>query len=43
MVVLSLCFGKYDISLRVGLCAISMLKGRCSRVVISDVATVYIR
>jgi hypothetical protein len=36
-VVLSLCFVKYDLSLCVGLCATSMLKGRNNLAVISDV------
>ena len=35
--VLSLCFVKYDLSLCVGLCATSMLKGRNNLAVISDV------
>ena len=35
--VLSLCFVKYDLSLCVGLCATSMLKGRKNLAVISDV------
>ena len=37
VIVLSLCLVKYDLSLRVGLCAVSMLKGRNSLTVISDV------
>ncbi len=35
--VLSLCLVKFDLSLHVGLCATSILKGRMSLAVISDV------
>ena len=41
VVVLSLCFVKYELSLCIGLCATFILKGRSSLAVISDVPFMY--